>query len=146
MNDAIQQMRRFFALTGALVVSAAMVMAALVLGPHVEQRAAPVWTTMTIEWAGQQAGYLYGYKDRGTCRLLEVAAFVRRGNIWRRAEIKIDGRTPGFTSRPTGWQSLGVWTFSEHGDRLKITAHFACHALWATPATLGEWPMPGATQ
>jgi len=117
-------------------------------GPVIEARLLPVWNSMTIEWeplgatGGKLAGHVYGHKARGECRLQEIVAMVRQGRYWSRSDILINGRTPGTATRPEGWQTLGLWQFSEAGDRLRMTAHYQCHELWQTPATLGEWATP----
>lgn len=146
VHDATARIKRFFDLVLALVAAAGLIMSAVVFGPLVERQIAPVWSGVAIEWGADGSAGLYGLKNRGACRLIEVFALVRAGEVWRRADIEVDGRTPRTTARPSGWQSLGTWTFSEAGDRLRITAHFRCHELWDTPATLGEWPMPGSAR
>ncbi len=135
-------------LNTALRTALALAMIALfmIAGPLVERRFFPVWSQMTIEWQAPALGWVYGFKERGTCRLLDTFAMVREGEIWHRATFEIDGRPPRGLTRPDGWQSLGLWHFDRTGDRMRVTAHFSCHELWDTPATLGEWPMPGGTQ
>lgn len=118
-------------------------------GPAIEARLLPVWRSVIVEWEPGadpktgMAGSLYGNKERGHCRLLEIIAMVRDGDVWRRSWFAVDGRElRQYRTRPDGWQSLGTWRFDRCGDRLRITAHFSCHRLWDTPASLGEWPAP----
>lgn len=135
---------------GSILAVWLLVIAAGVRGPVIEAHFLPVWSAMTVEWEpatprGMKAN-LYGHKDRGECRLLEITAMVRDRSVWHLSPFTVDGRQQLNRSRPEGWQSLGLWSLDRAGDRLRLTAHYSCHDLWDTPAMLGEWASPGAAQ
>ena len=139
-------LRIFLAMSSAMALVLALAAAFMIMGPQLERRFFPVWGAVTVEWQAPALAWVYGHKNRGTCRLLETTALVRDRDTWHRASFEVDGRPPRGITRPDGWQSLGLWYFDRTGDRLRVTAHFSCHELWDTPATLGEWPMPGGEQ
>ena len=146
------------AISATLVGIGVLLVVGLVLvvrAPAIEARLLPVWSQMSIEWEPADGddllGALYGYKDRGECRLVEIVAEVASRGYWLPAEITIAGRPPGKITRATGWQSLGLWRFHLREqdrrtpqvlERLRLSAHYQCHDWWLTPARLGEWPTP----
>jgi hypothetical protein len=133
-----------------LLVVGTFVMACMVAvfaAPAMESTYFPVLRYTSVEIAGRSTDdvdlSIYGVKLRA-CRLLEVSALIRvKEGMWKRADIAIDSRPLQLESRPSGWQSFGVWKLRPTGDRVRLTAWHECHAGWNTFTDLGEWVIVG---